>query len=72
MNPVVSSTGKDGLKRCFLLSLVAGAALSLSSCEEDKAAKMPDFTPVGDGMKTLAYAIIGGSVVITLGRLIRS
>lgn len=30
-----------------------------------------DTAPVGDGLKTLAFALLGGAVVIVLGGLIR-
>jgi hypothetical protein len=48
-----------------------GIALLLVACKGDQYPAMPDFTPVGDGLKTLGYAIVGGAVVLTLGRMIR-
>ena len=62
----------------ILLLLSGSIALLLlaSSCSEVPASPGPppvitDTTPVGEGLKTLAYAFLGASVVLTLGRLLR-
>ena len=31
----------------------------------------PDLTPVGDGLKVLAFSMIGVAIVFTLGRLLK-
>ena len=51
-------------------------ALGASSCSSPPPVKLPsqmvtDTAPLGEGLKTLAYAFLGASVVITLGRLLR-
>lgn len=60
----------------LLLLPVAGVILALSSCNEDAAKHAPPVTvtdtkPVGDGLATLAFGIVGAAVVIVLGRLLR-
>ncbi len=59
--------------------LLPGLALILAcaSCSESPSPKPPpvpvtDTRPVGEGLKVLAYALLGASCVIVLGRLIRS
>jgi hypothetical protein len=59
------------MKLCPLSLSVMGLALMLVSCKGGQPPAMPDFTPVGDGLKTLGYAVLGAAVVLTLGRLIR-
>lgn len=60
--------------RALLLLPVAGVFLALSSCE-DKAVPPPvpvtDTAPVGEGLKVIGFALLGGCVVIVMGRLIR-
>jgi hypothetical protein len=60
------------MKLCPLSLCVVGLALMLVSCKGGQPPPMPDFTPVGDGLKTLGYAVLGAAVVLTLGRLLRS
>lgn len=50
--------------------------LAISSCEKPKPYSPPlapitDTKPVGDGLKTLGFAILGSAVVCVLGRMIR-
>ncbi len=64
------------LKKLLLLP-VAGAFLSVSSCNDYETNKhtppvtVTDTQPVGDGLATLAFGIVGAAVVIVLGRLLR-
>ena len=58
-------------ERCPLFLSAIGLALMLVACKDGQTPPMPDFTPIGDGLKTLGYAIVGGAVVLTLGRLLR-
>ena len=58
------------MKLCPLSVCVMGLALTLVSCK-GQVPVMPDFTPVGDGLKTLGYAVLGAAVVLTLGRCLR-
>lgn len=64
----------------ILLSLVVASGLCAGACSRPgevarAAAPLPpvvtDTAPVGDGIKTFAYALLGASVVLTLGRLLR-
>ncbi len=56
---------------------VAAAFMALSSCNGESATKPPpqvavtDTKPVGEGLTVLAFAIVGASVVIVLGRVLR-
>lgn len=52
-----------------LLSAVFGAMLI--ACTTNTGPVAPDMGPVGDGLKVIGFALIGVSVVITLGRMIR-
>ena len=60
----------------LLLSSAFAAVLSSSGCSpapsiEAVPVAVTDTEPLGEGIKTLAYALLGASVVITLGRLLR-
>lgn len=66
--------------KAVLPPVAAFAAAFLCACsgpsEEERPAPPPvpavtDTAPVGEGIKTLAYALLGASVVLTLGRLLR-
>jgi hypothetical protein len=70
--------GKEGgsMKRFLLLPGCLAVLLLASSCSEPTSRSCPapsvtDTKPLGDGIKTLAYAFLGASVVLTLGRLLR-
>jgi len=67
---------KHGCLRSFLLIVAAiGFGLVSGACKgtapEPPPPRIPDMVPVGDGMKTLAYAVVGAAVVLTLGRMTR-
>ena len=62
-------------RKRFLIPL-AGLSLALAACSSPATPDLPvvpvtDTVPVGDGLKTLAFALLGGAVVIVLGGLIR-
>ena len=64
-------------RKWFPISL-AGIALvlALTSCTDESSAAPPpisitDTKPVGEGLKVVGYALLGASVVIVMGRLIR-
>lgn len=67
--------GKESrrMKRSVLLALAA--VLFTASCNEEpvKVAPPPvtDVRPLGDGLKVIGFALLGASVVLTLGRLLR-
>jgi len=52
-----------------LLAIVA--IMLLAACTTAIKPVAPDMKPVGDGLQVIGFALIGVSVVITLGRLIR-
>ena len=62
------------MKLTLLASIIAllsvGGCTSTPSVEQTPVA-VTDTKPLGDGLKTLAYAFLGASVVLTLGRLLR-
>jgi hypothetical protein len=63
------------MKKLLLLPCLAAASLSLAACDKESPAVPPipvtDTKPLGDGLKVIGFALIGASVVITLGRLLR-
>lgn len=64
------------MKHYLLLPGCLAVLLLSSSCSEPTSRSYPtpvvtDTGPVGEGLKTLAYAFLGASVVLTLGRLLR-
>ena len=61
-------TRKEGRLKA-LFAAVSGTLLVACTASTGPAA--PDMGPVGDGLKVIGFALIGVSVVITLGRLIR-
>ena len=60
----------------ILLLPVTAAVMALSSCNEEPAKPAPHVTvtdtkPVGEGLTVIGFAIIGATVVVVLGRLLR-
>lgn len=60
----------------FLQVLVLLAGVSLIACTGPEAPGLAppvitDTGPVGEGLKTMAYALLGAAVVLVLGRLLR-
>ena len=60
----------------FVLLPVAAAFVALSSCNEEPAKPAPHVTvtdtkPVGEGLTVIGFAIVGATVVVVLGRLLR-
>jgi hypothetical protein len=51
--------------------LVASLPVILLTSCSPAAPPVPDMGPVGDGLKVIGFALIGVSVVITVGRMIR-
>ena len=55
---------------------IAAAVMALSSCNEEPAKPAPHVTvtdtkPVGEGLTVIGFAIVGATVVVVLGRLLR-
>lgn len=61
----------------LLLLTCAGSILLACGCISSDPPARPapaavtDTRPLGDGLKTIAFALLGASVVFTLGRLLR-
>lgn len=55
------------MKTPLLLPLLV---LLLTACGEEPP-PTPDMGPVGEGLKVIGFSLIGVSVVVTLGRLLR-
>ena len=51
----------------LLLLLLPG----LSSCSSPTVPPAPNMAPIGDGLKVIGFALLGMSVVITVGRYFR-
>ncbi len=62
------------MKRPVLLSMVLVFAV-LTSCKDEPVKLAPpvvtDTRPLGEGLKMIGFALLGASVVLTLGRLLR-
>ena len=56
---------------CFITALMSVSGCSSPPPTEAVPVVVTDTEPVGEGLKTLAYAFLGASVVLTLGRLLR-
>ena len=46
-------------------------ALTCVSCTEDAASPLVDVTPLGDGLRVLAYAVVALGVLGVLGKLVK-
>jgi ABC-type Co2+ transport system permease subunit len=62
--------------RQVVLLPVAAAFMALSSCNEETTKPVPyvtvtDTKPVGEGLTVIGFAIVGATVVVVLGRLLR-
>lgn len=61
----------------FVLLPVAAAFVALSSCNDESTTKpvpqvtVTDTKPVGEGLTVIGFAIVGATVVVVLGRLLR-
>ena len=59
------------LAACLALPLLVGGCSEPSKEPPTPVQVVTDTAPVGEGIKTLAYALLGASVVFTLGRMLR-
>jgi len=61
-------------RKHFLIPL-AGLFLACSSCSSPKAEPPPtpivETKPIGDGLKLIGWAVLGGTIVLVLGSMIR-
>lgn len=63
------STQRRVTKSLMILSVI-GCVLACVSCQ-DQGAPVVDTTPLGDGLKVIAYAVLGVGVLGVLGKLIK-
>ena len=59
------------MKTLTLLVVMAVALLLLAACTSPAGPAPIDVGPIGDGLKVIGFALIGMSVVITVGRYFR-
>ena len=52
------------------LLLVLLGALLLASCASSPAPPVPDFAPVGEGLKVIGYALVAAAVLFVLSKFI--
>lgn len=61
--------------KSMLLLPFIGCVLALSSCEGEGALPGLEITadtkPVGEGLKVIGFAVIGASVIIVIGRMLK-
>lgn len=57
---------KEGSLKTMIIVLLS---VIMISCSDRKSSSAPDMTPIGDGLKTIGYGIIGGAVVRSCVRL---
>jgi hypothetical protein len=61
--------------KALLLLAAAGIFLALSSCNDESTAQPPpvvvSMEPVGSGLTLLAFGLVGGAVVLALGKLLK-
>jgi len=63
------STQRRVTKSLLILPVIA-CALACVSCNE-QGPPMVDTTPLGDGLKVIAYAVLGVGVLGVLGKLVK-
>ncbi len=69
MQDLARGDGKEG--RMIRFGLLALLTMLAASCASTVSAPVPDFGPVGDGLKVVGFAIVGAAVVISASRLIK-
>jgi hypothetical protein len=57
--------------RSLLILPIIMCAFTCVSCTEDTSSPLVDVTPLGDGLRVLAYAILGVGVLGVLGKLVK-
>jgi len=78
MIPIIIS--HSSAKRCSTLRRVSESllilpimtcALACVSCSEETSSPLVDVTPLGDGLRVLAYAVLGVGVLGVLGKIVK-
>lgn len=65
--------GKEGCMNAFFTFLAALLpVLLLTACGSSSSGPPPpDFSPIGEGLKLIAFCLVGASVVSVLGKLMK-
>ena len=73
-NPTSNSTARRVVKSMLLLSAVV-CAMALASCKTDGSLGgievTADVTPIGQGLKVIGFSLLGASVVVVIGRMLK-
>lgn len=64
------STQRRVAKSLLILPII-GCVLACVSCTDDASSPLVDVTPLGDGLRVIAYAVLGVGVLGVLGRLVK-
>jgi hypothetical protein len=59
------------VSKSLLILPIIMCALTGVSCTEDAASPLVDVTPLGDGLRVLAYAVVALGVLGVLGKLVK-
>ena len=59
------------VSKSLLILPIIMCALTGVSCTEDVSSPLVDVTPLGDGLRVLAYAVVGLGVLGVLGKLVK-
>lgn len=63
------------LTKSLLLLPTIGCVMAFSSCEGDSSLPGIEITadtqPIGEGLKVVGFAVLGASVVVVLGKILR-
>jgi len=60
------------LAKSYLILPIIGCVLACASCTDDTASSpIVDVTPLGDGLRVLAYAVLGVGALGVLGKLVK-
>jgi len=63
------STQRRVAKSLLILPIIA-CVLTCVSCTDETSSPLVDVTPLGDGLRVIAYAVIGVGVLGVLGKLV--
>ena len=64
------STQRRVAKSLLILPIIT-CALACVSCTDDASSPLVDVTPLGEGLRVIAYAVLGVGVLGVLGRLVK-
>lgn len=59
------------VSKSLLILPIIMCALTGVSCSEETSSPLVDVTPLGDGLRVLAYAVVGLGVLGVLGKIVK-